>query len=197
MRDQPPKWAIAIAASAGGIPALIELLGALPPDLPAAILVVQHLDPRRLHTQLPDILDRRTPLRVAQARDGMQLTAGRVYIAPPNQHLVVKNARFIGLSDAPVVHFVRPAADVLFPTVAERFGSHAIAVVLSGAGRDGAVGTEAVHRAGGIVIVQDEATSQHFGMPGAAIAQGHADHVLPIEHIAGQIMSLTGMNGGN
>lgn len=180
--DLPP-WVVAIAASAGGIPALRIVLGGLPADFPAAILIVQHLEPTRV-SQLAHILARETGLRVQQAAAKQVITAGEVYIAPPNYHLVVTSGRLIGLHQEPRVQFSRPSADVLFLTVAENYGKRAIAVVLTGSGRDGAAGAVAIHRAGGIVIAQDEATSSYFSMPGATIDIAQPDYILPLDKIS-------------
>jgi two-component system, chemotaxis family, protein-glutamate methylesterase/glutaminase len=183
------EWIVAIAASAGGLQALRTLLSGLPPDFPAAVLVVQHLEPTRV-SQLAEILDRDTPLNVAQARARDLITAGNVYIAPPDYHLVVGGHGRIGLTQAAKVRFSRPSADVLFFTVAETYGDHAIAVVLTGAGSDGAIGAAAIHNAGGIVIAQDEATSSHFSMPGATIEHAQPDYVLPLESISLKLIGL-------
>jgi two-component system, chemotaxis family, protein-glutamate methylesterase/glutaminase len=184
-----PEWAVAIASSAGGLVALRTLLSGLPADFPAAILVVQHLEPTRA-SQLAEILNRDTPLQVVQAEARKLIEAGTVYIAPPDYHLVVGAFGRIGLTQGEKVRFSRPSADVLFLTVAETYGTHAIAVVLTGAGTDGAIGAAAIRKAGGIVIAQDEATSEHFSMPGATIELVHPEFVLPLEAIAGQLIRL-------
>jgi two-component system chemotaxis response regulator CheB len=180
---------VAIAASAGGLTALSTLLGALPPTLDAAIIVLQHLVPTH-PSQLADILSRRTRLAVKQAASRDQLRAGAVFTAPPGAHLLVDAEGRLSLSHLPTVNFVRPAADRLFESLAESFGARAIAVVLTGTGHDGAAGAQVVKRAGGIVIVQDEATSEFFGMPGAAIHAGLVDQILPLEAIAPALEAL-------
>jgi two-component system chemotaxis response regulator CheB len=182
---------IAIAASAGGLNALSRLLGALAPTLNAAILILQHLDPTR-PSHLADILGRRTRLPVKQAQAHDRLRVGVVFTAPPGAHLLVDPQGTISLSNRPAVNFVRPAADRLFESIAESFGPRAIAVVLTGTGHDGAGGAQVVKRAGGTVIVQDEATSEFFGMPGAAIHAGHVDLILPLDQIAPALEKLIG-----
>jgi two-component system, chemotaxis family, protein-glutamate methylesterase/glutaminase len=184
-----PGWIVAVAASAGGLQALRTLLNGLPENFPAAILVVQHLEPTRA-SQLAEILDRTTPLKVTEARAREFIRAGNVYIAPPDYHLVVGAYGRIGLTHAAKVRFSRPSADVLFLTVAEKYGDHAIAVVLTGSGSDGAAGAAAIHRAGGIVIAQDEATSVHFSMPDATIQMADPDYVLPLESISLKLIGL-------
>jgi two-component system chemotaxis response regulator CheB len=186
-----PRQVVALAASAGGLPALTEILVALPAGFPAPVLIVQHLDP--LHRSwLAEILARRTLLRVIQAKGGERLAAGMVYIAPPGHHLLVSREGELALSDTGRIHFVRPSADVLFTSLAESWGSGAIAVVLTGTGSDGADGVRAVKSRGGTVIVQDEASARFAGMPHAAIHTGTADRVLPLGAIAAALIDLTG-----
>jgi len=185
------KPVIGIATSAGGLSALSRLLSALPPTLDAAILIVQHLDPAR-PSHLADILGRRTPLPVKQAAGKDRLHTGAVFIAPPGAHLLVDPEGTISLSHQPPVHFVRPAADRLFESIAGSFGSRAVAVVLTGTGHDGATGAQEVKRAGGRVIVQDESTSEFFGMPRSAIDAGQVDLVLPLDKIAPALVALCG-----
>lgn len=183
----PPRWAVAIASSAGGITALEIVLAALPANLDASLLIVQHLGRKGGSSQLASILDRCTGFRVSEARSGDVLVRGNAYVAPPDRHMIVTAGLNIELTDDEPMHFVRPAADALFPTVAAHFRSHAIAVVLTGTGSDGALGAETIHQAGGIVIVQNEATSEHFSMPSAAIRLGHVHHVVPVQDVAQQI----------
>lgn len=185
-----PAHVVAIAASAGGLSALTRVLSALPSHFPAPILIVQHLDPRH-PSLLAEILDHRIPLAVTEAREGDRLSAGRVYIAPPDRHLLVRPDGVLALSDSGRVRYVRPAADLLFQSLAESWGVGAVAVVLSGRGQDGADGVREIHRQGGIVIVQNEATADFFGMPGAAIETGDVDRVLPLEAIAPALIELT------
>jgi two-component system chemotaxis response regulator CheB len=180
---------IAIAASAGGLNALSRLLGALDPSFDGAIIVVQHMDPHH-PSFLADILGRRTRLPVKQAVSSDQLKPGTVLTAPPGAHLLVDTRGFVSLSHRPPVHFVRPSADRLFESIAESFGPRAVAVVLTGTGQDGASGAQGVKRAGGTVIVQDESTSEFFGMPKAAIEAGEIDMILPLDEIAPALQAL-------
>ncbi len=186
---------VAIAASAGGLESIIHVLGGLPMNFPAAITIIQHLDPHRPSMLVP-ILAKKTRLEVIQAENGMVIHAGKVYIAPPNQHLVMNASRALCLTDAEPVHFVRPSADVLFQSIAIALKNRLLAVILSGSGVDGAIGVQAVKRMGGTVIVQDEATAQFAGMPHAAILTGIVDQILPIDAIAPAILELV-MPGGN
>lgn len=113
-----------------------------------------------------------------------------MYIAPPNYHLLVEAHGVLSLSSSELVHFVRPSADLLFESVAGAYGPTAIACVLTGTGRDGAMGVSAVKSRGGTVIVQDPDDAEFNGMPVAAVATGAADLVLPLDEIAGVIQSL-------
>jgi two-component system chemotaxis response regulator CheB len=154
------------------------VLAALPGNFPATIVVVQHLGPRH-RSLMADILSRRTSLKVKQAQDGDRVDLGTAYIAPPDRHLLVNPDRTLSLSQSELVHFVRPSADLLFESVAASFKERAIAVVLTGTGSDGSMGVKAIKKMGGTVIVQDEKSSEFFGMPGAAIETGSVDFVLP------------------
>ena len=180
---------IALAASAGGLKALSHVLAMLPADFPASIVVVQHLDPRH-RSLMADILSRRTALQVKQAEEGGRLTPGMAYIAPPNRHLLVNPDGTLSLSQSELVHFVRPSADLLFESVAASFKDRVIAVVLSGTGSDGSMGVRAIKKMGGTVIVQDEKSSEFFGMPGAAVQTGCVDFVLPLDEIAPALVTL-------
>lgn len=185
---------VALAASADGLKALIEILSALPSDFPVPIVIVKHISPK-YRSFLTEILNRHTSLTVKHAEDGEKLHSSVVYIAPPDYHLLVKPNGIMALSQEPKVHFVRPSADVLFKSVAQSYKERAIAVVLTGGDSDGSNGVEAIKKMGGIAIAQDEATSTVFGMPAAAIATGCVDFVLPLQEIAGAIANLV-IKGG-
>jgi two-component system chemotaxis response regulator CheB len=186
---------VAFAASAGGLRALGEVLASMPQDFAAAIVAVQHLDPRH-RSLMAEILSRRTPLRVKQAEEADVLAPGTVYIAPPNRHLLVNPDGTLSLSQSELVHFVRPSADLLFESVAASYRERAIAVVLSGTGIDGAMGVRAIKKMGGTVIVQDEQTSQFYGMPRAAARTGEVDFVLPLEQISSALVTLVTAHDG-
>lgn len=179
---------VVIAASAGGIGALTDVISSLPSDLPAAVLVVQHLRSER-ETRLHKYLSRKSLLHVRLAQDGMAIEKGVVYIAEPGKHLFVKNNR-LALSMEEPLNYVRPSADHLFSSAASVFGSDVIGVVLTGTGRDGVDGCKEIKANGGITIAQDEKTSRYFGMPKAAIDAGVIDYVLPISKIANRIVEI-------
>lgn len=183
---------VALAASLGGLKAIGQILEALPSDFPAAITVVQHIHPW-YPSHMAEILSRRTPLTVKQAESGERLQAGTVYIAPPNKHLLVNPDRTLSLSDSERINFVRPAADVLFESVASSFKERAIAVMLTGKGCDGARGAKAISKMGGMVLAQNEATCTSFDMPSFAIDNRSVDLILPLERIAFALTTLVMM----
>jgi two-component system chemotaxis response regulator CheB len=180
---------VALAASAGGLAALSCVLGGLPAAFPVPVTVVQHLD-RRHRSLMAEILGKRTPLEVRQAREGDELRPGWVYIAPPDHHLLVNGDGTLSLSHSELVHFVRPSADLLFESMAAGYGQRSIAVVLTGSGSDGEMGVKAVKDRGGTVIAQSEASAEYFGMPGAAIATKSVDFILDLEEIAPALVTL-------
>jgi two-component system chemotaxis response regulator CheB len=180
---------VALAASAGGLAALNLVFAELPGDFPAALVVVQHLDPRH-RSLMAEILGRRTRLRVKQAAEGDELRPGTVFIAPPDRHLLVNPDGTLSLARTQLVHCVRPSADLLFESVAASYRERAVAVVLTGTGIDGTMGVQAIKKMGGTVIAQDEPSSDFFGMPGAAIQTGSVDLILPLTGIAAALVGL-------
>ncbi len=186
----PPFKLVVIAASLGGLAAISTVLSSLATGFPAAVLVVQHLDPHH-KTILDEILGWRTALKVSIAEDGAPVAPGAVMVAPPGRHLLVNAEGTVSLSDTARVQFVRPSADVCFESAAASYGERVIAVVLTGRGSDGEKGVQAIKRAGGTVIAQDEATSHTFGMPGAAIGTEIVDFVLPLIEIGPALIALT------
>lgn len=179
---------VAIAASTGGPDALPELLSALPRAFPVPILVVQHMPPvfTRLFARR---LDGRLKLRVTEAADGMPLDGSQVFVAPGDYHLEVRGGRLV-THRAPPVHSCRPAADLLFRSVAEEFGPAAVAVVLSGMGRDGCAGAEEIRRRGGRVFAQDPGSCAVFGMPRHVVEAGLAERVAPPLQLGEEIARL-------
>jgi two-component system, chemotaxis family, protein-glutamate methylesterase/glutaminase len=162
-------------------------------DFPLPILVVEHQLPGA-RSMLPSILARSTTLRVKQAESGETPQPGTVYVAPSDRHLVVGVDGRLDLLASEPVRFQRPSADVLFESLAKHADGSAIVIVLSGMGSDGADGAVAVKDAGGRVMAQDEASAQFFGMPGAAIATGAVDCILPVGQIGAALsdMAATG-----
>src|SRR5690242_16624535 len=174
---------IVMVASAGGIEALCHIFGAFPVDMPAAVAVVQHRRPQGKGL-LATVLQRCSRLPVQDAVPGACLQPGRIVLAPADHHLVVQPDGSCTLSDAARVRSLRPAADVLFASVAPVFTTRVIAVVLTGWDSDGTNGIQIVKHYGGTVLAQDEASSEVFQMPRSAIATGDVDAVLPLEQMA-------------
>jgi two-component system chemotaxis response regulator CheB len=155
------------------------------------MVVVQHMPP--VFTRMfAERLNRSTPLTVVEATDGVPLRPGSVYIAPGDQHLTVTRRGtevVTRLTDGPPENSCRPAVDVLFRSVAQVYGGSVVATVLTGMGQDGRKGAEVLHGTGAAVVVQDEASSVVWGMPGAVASAGLADAVLPLDDIASFLTS--------
>ncbi len=187
--DTSPRYGlVAIAASAGGITALQTLLSTLPRDLPVPVAVVLHRSRREVDL-LPMVLGRSSTLPVRPAEPGKPVQPGTVYVAPADAHLLVGSDRRFELMDGGRIRHVRSSADPLFSSAAHVLGP-VIGVVLTGMGEDGTDGVQAMKRAGGIVIAQDEATAEWFGMPRSAIGTGAVDYVLPLDRIGAKLVEL-------
>lgn len=184
---------IAIGTSTGGPRALSELLPQLPGDIPAGILIVQHMPPW-FTKSLAERLDKSCAIHVKEAEAGDKIENGQALIAPGDYHMVVKRAgdgeRVVDLNQDPPVHAVRPAADILLQSVAVNYGSQTLGVILTGMGSDGASGMKAIKEHGGKTIVSDEETSLIFGMPKAAIDLGCADRIAPLPAIPEEIEKM-------
>ena len=183
---------VAIASSTGGPRALAEIVPRLPAQLGAAVVIVQHM-PREFTRLLSSRLDAMSPLWVGEAIAGKTLRENRVYVAPGGLHMRLAGSAgnaTIQLENTPPMWGVRPAADPLFFSVAEAFGSAAIGIVLTGMGRDGAEGLKRIRDAGGTGIVQDRDSSIIYGMPQAALAAAGADRVVTVEEMAAVITEL-------
>lgn len=179
-----------MAASYGGLAAYRTVLGALPAGFPVPILLVQHRSPGA--DFVAPLLARETPLVVANAADGEVLRPGTVHVLPPDRQATLDQKGRLVLAAG-----VRCKADALLESVAFVHGPRAIAVVLTGRLADGTAGVRAIKARGGRVLVQDSGSSQAFGMPGAAIATGCVDHVLPLRTIAAALVSLVMVPGAD
>jgi two-component system chemotaxis response regulator CheB len=181
----------ALAASTGGPGALRSVLDALPYDLPIPLVVVQHLASGFL-PGFVEWLGTNSRLRVKIAADGEKLMAGTVYVAPEDRHLDIAPGGTVRTSSDPSVDGFRPSASVLFESVAHAYGASAVAIIMTGMGRDGVAGLRRIHARGGRIIAQDERTCAVFGMPAAAIAEGLANLVLPVWSLAPKLVELVG-----
>jgi two-component system chemotaxis response regulator CheB len=182
---------IAIGASTGGTEAIKDVLVQCPADTPG-IVIAQHI-PKAFSTPFARRMNSCSPMTVYEAEDGQQILPGHAYIAPGDRHLLVvrDGARYVcRLDDGLPVNRHKPSVDVLFRSVAEQVGANAIGVILTGMGKDGALGLKAMREAGSPTIAQDEATSVVWGMPGEAVAIEAAAIVLPLQDIAGRLRLL-------
>lgn len=169
---------IVIGASAGGVEALKALVGALPPDLPAAVCIVLHLSPHS-PSLMPQILSRATALHVLHASDGAPLLPGHIYVAIPDHHLLIEGDR-IRVLRGPKENRHRPAADPLFRSAARWHGNRVIGVVLTGSLDDGTAGLHAIKRHGGLAVVQDPFDALYPSMPLSALKEVAVDHTAPL-----------------
>ncbi len=181
---------VTIGISTGGPQSLQVLLSHLPNDLPAGILIVQHMSDGFI-TGLAEWLDSSAPLGVRVARAGEKLQPGTILFAPDGHHLRIDAAGWISLSlpPAPRKGYI-PSIDVMMKSVADSYGHRAVGVIMTGMGRDGVDGIKAIKRAGGLIIAQDEESSVVFGMNREAIKTGSVDVVLPLESIAGELIRI-------
>jgi len=179
---------IAIGASAGGAHALSELAGGLPAELPAAVLVTQHISPRSPRV-LAEILSRAGNLPATFAINGEPIERGHIYVAPPDHHLLIGQDRLL-VTRGPRENGHRPAVDPLFRSAARQYSQRVVAVVLSGTLDDGSAGLVAVKARGGIAIAQDPEDALYSAMPRNAIERDHPDHVVPISELAELLCTL-------
>jgi two-component system chemotaxis response regulator CheB len=179
---------VAVGASAGGVTALRSLAAVLPADFAAPVLVVQHIGNRA--SILPELLSKSGPLPAVHPEDGAPLAAGRIYVAPPDHHMMVQEGR-VKLERGPKENHARPAIDPLFRSVGLAYGPAAVGVVLTGGLDDGAAGLLALKRCGGVAIVQDPRTAEEPSMPSSAMAATPVDHCVPLESLAPLLVALS------
>jgi two-component system chemotaxis response regulator CheB len=182
---------VVIAASTGGPTALQEVVSGLPAGFPAAVLIVQHI-PRGFTKSLSERLDARSAIPVREARDGEAILPGVVLIAPAGIHARLARragAALVALAEEPRDSLHRPSADVTMSSAAEVFGPRSLGVVLTGMGSDGTEGLRAIHLAGGLTMAESEETAVIYGMPKAAVEAGVVDRSVPLDRMAGEILS--------
>jgi two-component system chemotaxis response regulator CheB len=185
----PRVEAIVVGASAGGVEALLSVLGPLRSGFVLPIIVVLHL-PEERRSQLAEVFARRLDMPVHEAIDKQDIAAGTVYFATPGYHLSVEQDRSLSLSLEDRVHYSRPSIDYLFESAADAYGSKLAAVLLTGANYDGARGLAQVKRRGGLTIVQDPQEAQVATMPQAALNIQQPDHVLTLNGIGRLLVEL-------
>ncbi len=179
---------IVVGASAGGIPAVVEMLSRLPGDLPAFIGIVIH---RGAHgaSNWSQTLGRRTKLRVVEPASGDLLSRGVVYIAPSDCHMTFDQGAIL-LDGGAKEHFTRPAVDPLFTSAAAEYGPRVVGVVLTGGGHDGMLGLLHITTAGGLSVVQEPSEAEHASMPNYAIAHDHVRAALTVDKIGDALVLL-------
>jgi two-component system chemotaxis response regulator CheB len=190
--EREPPEIIVLGISTGGPEALSRVIPALPKDLTAPLFIVQHMPP--LFTKsLADDLNRRSALHVYEATDGQLAQPGDCLIAPGGKQMKIEQSPegpIVHLTDDPPERSCRPSVDYLFRSAAHEYGGRVLAIVMTGMGNDGALGCRLLKRRGATVLIQDQATSVVFGMPGAVFQDGLADEVLPLADIASRIAVL-------
>jgi len=192
--DLPPLKIVAIGSSTGGVQALQHVLGGLPENFDAPVVIVQHM-PAKFTRSFASDLDRTVPVMVREAEDGMPVRPGVAYVAPGGIHMIVapvqerSNQYCIRLTENPPDLLLKPAADVLFAAVAEVYGPSAVGVILTGMGSDGTLGMRKLKEAGAYTIAQNRETCVVFGMPKSAIEAGVVDEILPLQGIADTLLN--------
>ena len=184
---------VLVAASYGAHQSLPILLSGIPEDFPAAILIAYHV--RRPASFMVELLQKTCALPVRWATEGEPVTPGRVVLAAPDYHLTIRPDQTLSCNSLRVWNFVRPSADVLFQSAAEVWRERCVAAVLSGMGRDGALGARAIKNAGGRVLAEHPSSCASFAMPQAAIETGAVDFVLSVQRLASAIVSLVTIPG--
>ncbi len=179
---------VVVGASAGGIEALTGLFAGLPSGLPAAVFVTVHIAPFAV-SSLPDILSRAGPLPAAHAQDGERVQNGRVYVAPPNYHMLLEDD-LVCLSLGPRVNHTRPAIDPLFQSAARAYGPRVAGIVLSGMLDDGTAGLQEIKARGGTALVQDPQEASSPSMPSSALEHAPIDYILPVAEMGAVLLRL-------
>jgi len=179
---------IVIGASAGGVSALRTLVAGLPHGLKASLFIVLHI-PASRPSELPLILSYTGPLPAIHPAEGEMIEQGKIYVAPPDHHLIIEEG-YLHLGTGPKECLVRPAANVLFRSAAQRYGPRVVGVVLTGFGQDGTNGLLTIKRYGGVVVVQDPDDALVPCMPQSALANNHIDYIIPLLSMAPLLVRL-------
>jgi two-component system CheB/CheR fusion protein len=187
--SREPTYIVGIGASAGGLEALERFFDHMPADTGLAFVVVPHLSPD-FKSLMGELLSKRTRMAVRQVSDGMRVEANTISVIPPRKNMIIAAGRLM-LTDIEPPHGLNLPIDIFFRSLAQDLNDRAIGVILSGTGSDGTRGIRAIKEAGGMVMVQDDATAKFDGMPRSAIATGLADHVLAPEHMPQQLLNFT------
>jgi two-component system, chemotaxis family, protein-glutamate methylesterase/glutaminase len=177
----PKRDIVVIGSSAGGVEALRRFCRGLSEDFPASVFIAQHLSPSA-RSALPQILDKAGPLPAATPEEGETVRPGRIYVAAPDRHMLLKDGRIL-MRRGPLENRTRPAADALFRSAAVAYGSRVIGVVLTGLLDDGTEGLIAIKKAGGLSVIQDPDDAEWPSMPRMAMERDHVDHCLPLAGI--------------
>lgn len=180
---------VVIGASAGGLDVLKDLVRQLPKDFQASLFIVWHISPN-VRSVLPQILDKAGPLRAAHATDGEEITPGRIYVAPPDHHMLIEHGR-IRVSKGPKENRFRPAIDPLFRSAAYVYGTRVIGVILSGYLDDGTTGLWTIKLKGGIAVVQDPKDAPVPSMPESALREVKVDYCVPLSEMPNLLTRLT------
>ena len=188
-----PRDVVVVGGSAGSLEPLYRLAAALPADLPGSVAVTIHIG-GQARSRLPQLLQRRGPLPAAHARTGEPLQPGRIYVAPPDYHLLMP-AGMVELSNGPRMNHTRPAVDAMFASAARWFGDRVVAVVLSGGLDDGAVGAALVEQAGGLVVVEDPKEAAQPSMPQAALLAAPSAVAVPGARLGEVVCGMLGERG--
>jgi chemotaxis response regulator CheB len=189
LRSNHPVGLVAIGASAGGPGALATLLGGLPKNFRAALVIIQHID-EMFVSGMAQWLNQYSAIPVRLAREGDRLEAGVVLLANAGEHLVLKNSNQLGYTSEPRQNIYKPSIDVFFKSVGKHAGANVVGVILTGMGADGAHGLKALRDKGYYTIAQDQGTSAVYGMPKAAVTLGAAVDILPIQDIAPKLAEV-------
>lgn len=174
--------AIVIGASAGGIKALMQLLGKLPRHFRLAVVVVLHL-PEIRESRLEEVFQHYAQMKVSIAEDKVRVCPGNIYFAGPGYHLLIERERTFSLSCEAPLHYSRPSIDILMTSAADAYGSSLAGILLTGANQDGAEGMAAIHQSGGLTVVQEPTEAEIAIMPQAALNLFAPDFILPLAQI--------------